>query len=267
MTRMWSLRRGVLLALLYSSITLCSRSHSPLPRFVSSSAAPKKGNNKVFVGSNDYELLAAETTIHQFLNEKWQPSQHFRVQGWRWHTMSVIRDARRLSSLAYTFVNDNPRNHNVHKDKDEIPRLAKAAHHVIDFNLKALYRIENKLFYPWLKKKLSTVEDPNLGKAFSSVLNMVISEQKATEKLGMQVVRLFIVFYHTMPHFLRQFLIHFAFQFCRKRMPKLPAIPTRRNPNDERPFNKRHSYRRICRCASRPFWKWKIPFWFPRWPF
>jgi len=181
---MWSLRRGVLLALLYSSITLCSRSHSPLPRFVSSSAAPKKGNNKVFVGSNDYELLAAETTIHQFLNEKWQPSQHFRVQGWRWHTMSVIRDARRLSSLAYTFVNDNPRNHNVHKDKDEIPRLAKAAHHVIDFNLKALYRIENKLFYPWLKKKLSTVEDPNLGKAFSSVLKWSFPSRRPLKSWG-----------------------------------------------------------------------------------
>jgi hypothetical protein len=67
--------------------------------------------------------------------------------------------------------------------------LDKAVYHVIDFNMKALHRIENDLFFPWLRAKLTSVDDPSLAESFEVVLDDVIENQKIVSQLGSDVVR------------------------------------------------------------------------------
>ena len=54
-------------------------------------------------------------------------------------------------------ITDDGNNNNNDNDDDNL--LANETKHVIDFNVKALHKIENKLFFPLLKQTLSTPKD------------------------------------------------------------------------------------------------------------
>ena len=51
-------------------------------------------------------------------------------------------------------------------------------YHVIQFNMKALHRIEDKTFFPWLRTQLSFVDDANLADSFSLVMDDLVEKQK-----------------------------------------------------------------------------------------
>jgi len=131
------------------------------------------------------DLDAAEACIRDFLKEQGSTDKVFHVQGWRWHTLSLARDARRLGSLASTLAQNATL---TPEDKS----LEKAVYHVVGFNMKALHRIENKTFFPWLTTQLSSVDDSELAQAFSLVLNDVVENQKIVSELGAEVVRVLI---------------------------------------------------------------------------
>ena len=126
-------------------------------------------------------LEAAEGCILDFLNSEDSSDKIFHVQGWRWHTLSLARDARRLGSLASSLVQNKTLDTN---DSS----LEKAVHHVIEFNMKALHRIENNLFFPWLRAQLTSVDDPDIAQAFSVVLDDIIENQRSVSMLGSEVV-------------------------------------------------------------------------------
>ena len=62
------------------------------------------------------------------------------IHGWRWHTMSVLRDLDRFSHMLVTKPNRS--------------LLSNAYDFVITFNLGALMRVEKEIFIPWLKQML-----------------------------------------------------------------------------------------------------------------
>jgi hypothetical protein len=62
----------------------------------------------------------------------------FLINGWRWHTISVLRDLERFRSLS---------KHSKTLDSD---RLIKCYDHVFGFNWNALMRVEKDIFFPWL---------------------------------------------------------------------------------------------------------------------
>ena len=74
--------------------------------------------------------------------------QKFHIHGWRWHTLALLRDFSRLEKLA-TRLSLSP---TVTTDSPDI--ISKAINHVVGFNWKGLHRIENQVFFPWLKKNL-----------------------------------------------------------------------------------------------------------------
>lgn len=97
---------------------------------------------------------------------------NFHFHGWRWHTLSIVRDSSRLSEYARKCRSmlqkndsdnsnyDSSDNETAYKmDMDNIKQqqgeLQKAVDHVINFNLKGLQRIEGNVFFPWLKEKLT----------------------------------------------------------------------------------------------------------------
>lgn len=128
---------------------------------------------------------AAEACILSYLKEQGSSTKAFHVQGWRWHTLSLARDARRLGNLAASLNATMTGNES----------LQKAAYHVIGFNMKALHRVENKIFFPWLKEQLTSVDNPELADAFAAVLNDVVEEQRSVSKIGEQVVRVLILWF------------------------------------------------------------------------
>lgn len=123
--------------------------------------------------------------IFQFLKEhESSTGKVFHVQGWRWHTMSLLRDAKRLSTLASHLYES------MNATIDD--SLEKAVNHVVDFNMKALHRIETKTFFPWLKAQLTSAvgdDDGKLALEFSAVLDEVIQQQEMASEIGTQVVR------------------------------------------------------------------------------
>ena len=139
------------------------------------------------------DLSSSEVHILNFLKRHVSSNKTFHVQGWRWHTLSLARDLRRLGNLASRLMQDPTNN-------PEDKTLDKAVYHVIDFNMKALHRIENDLFFPWLREKLTSVDDPTLAESFEVVLDDVIKKQQVVSQLSSDVVRFCHYMYQMMYH-------------------------------------------------------------------
>jgi hypothetical protein len=129
------------------------------------------------------DLSSSEAYILNFLKTHDASTKTFHIQGWRWHTLSLARDTRRLWNLASRLMQDST----FHTEGNAL--VDKAVYHVIDFNMKALHQIETEIFFPWLQEQLTSVDDPSLAESFQVVLDDVIEKQKMVSKLGSDVVR------------------------------------------------------------------------------
>lgn len=99
--------------------------------------------------------------------------KQFEIQGWRWHTKSLVRDARRLHNLA------------LRTDLETAEILKDASDHVVGFNLMGLHKIEASLFFPWMREKLTTnTGKPELAQAFSSAMTVLESDRRVVARLG-----------------------------------------------------------------------------------
>lgn len=122
----------------------------------------------------------SEWIIRDFLSKSKDATlENFHVQGWRWHTLSFVRETGRLIDLA---SKTNP------SDARECESLKEATDYVIGFNLRGLHAIEADLFFPWMKQKLISVDDKDLAKAFGTVMDQVEDDRKKVAKLGVSIV-------------------------------------------------------------------------------
>lgn len=134
---------------------------------------------------------AAESVLSRFLSANSNNKNKFHVQGWRWHTLSLIRDTNRLEKLALKLLSCSTTEHAEEVDFPE-DAIESAAQHVIDFNMKGLHRIENELFFPWLKQRLQSTnpsgeDEDEVGEALVHVLNELERERDFVSKLGTAV--------------------------------------------------------------------------------
>jgi hypothetical protein len=120
---------------------------------------------------------APEAMISLFLSEKKLSLEKFHVHGWRWHTMSLVREAGRLQKLAERSSSN-----------DECSPLKQAADYVVGFNLKGLHKIEADLFFPWMRQKLTSIQQNDLATAFGSVMDRLESDRKNVARLGESIV-------------------------------------------------------------------------------
>ena len=122
----------------------------------------------------------SEGIIRNFLSKSKDATlENFHVQGWRWHTLSLVREAGRLVDLA---SKTNP------SDAQQCESLKEATDYVIGFNLRGLHAIEADLFFPWMKQKLISVDDKDLAKAFETVMDQLEEDRKKVSKLGVSIV-------------------------------------------------------------------------------
>eukprot|EP00526_Cylindrotheca_closterium_P017318 CAMPEP_0113641866 /NCGR_PEP_ID=MMETSP0017_2-20120614/21989_1 /TAXON_ID=2856 /ORGANISM="Cylindrotheca closterium" /LENGTH=309 /DNA_ID=CAMNT_0000553251 /DNA_START=19 /DNA_END=948 /DNA_ORIENTATION=+ /assembly_acc=CAM_ASM_000147 len=119
-----------------------------------------------------------ESKISDFLSQKDVRMEKFHVHGWRWHTMSLVRDAGRLKMLAQRS-----------SAKDDCPPIKQAVDYVVGFNMKGLHKIEADLFFPWMRKKLTAVDQTDLAQAFGSVMDQLENDRKKVAKLGESIQR------------------------------------------------------------------------------
>lgn len=148
-------------------------------------AADVRGGD--IVNSIDEKTL---TVIKQFLSESSTDgnSKEFLIQGWRWHCMSLIRDADRLERLA-AHLSSNKVN-----DDSGLEALLSAADYTVNFNMAGLYRIESTMFVKWLRKHLCNADAfgdrtnaAAMTTAFVKVIDKIDSQRVDCEKIGKEL--------------------------------------------------------------------------------
>jgi C4-dicarboxylate-specific signal transduction histidine kinase len=160
-----------------------------------------------------------ESVIAKFLSNKKASLQDFHIHGWRWHTMSLVREAERLSSMAQRFQT---------KPVEERHPLQQAADYVIGFNLKGLHKIEADLFFPWMKEKLTAIQERELSQAFATVMDELEKDRKTVAKLGDSIVSLTNQINQSLFSIMNTLLTKaFSSHSFRNRMPKWRAIQPR----------------------------------------
>lgn len=116
-----------------------------------------------FLASKRSELKSSSSLLEQF-----------HIQGWRWHTKSLARDAGRLHRLA------------LKTDVKTAETLKDASDFVIGFNMMGLHNVEATLFFPWMKEKLvgGFQEKSDLSTGFSSAMDVLETDRRTVAKLG-----------------------------------------------------------------------------------
>lgn len=139
----------------------------------------------------DAALVAAQATIQDYLDRHRNRSDEdvsrdFYIHGWRWHTMSLAREATRLQKLALR-LQAQPQ-----ESDEDMSSLKKAASYVVDFNMKGLHKIERDLFFPWVRKRVAkdqaSAASADMAKAFDVLMDRLDDDRSKIERLGASLV-------------------------------------------------------------------------------
>lgn len=170
------LRRAAVTCLVYASVALCSAGMFQLVK-VRAVEAPSVCS----------DLADAEAQIQLYLSSSSSSSAAsgvFHVQGWRWHTMSLVLEARRLHQLAVRVLEQQQQQ----DDLSDLTALQTVADYTVNFNLRGLHRIEKDLFFPWVRTKTKTIREKDVVRAFDDVLDQLERDRQRIETLGALLV-------------------------------------------------------------------------------
>lgn len=86
----------------------------------------------------------------------------FLINGWRWHTKSVLRDISRFANVIDDSIQKLSSGSKGAKISYILPRdrIVGCHNFVINFNWKALMRVEREIFFPWLQELLPNAATP-----------------------------------------------------------------------------------------------------------
>lgn len=131
------------------------------------------------------ECIGTDPHIQRYLTSASTTSvdEKFFVQGWRWHTMSLIREARRLHQHAERLENENNCSSN-----EGMTALHTVADYCVNFNMRGLHKIEKDLFFPWVRVKTKAIDNAEISQAFDSVLDKLEQDRRSVESLGKSLV-------------------------------------------------------------------------------
>lgn len=132
----------------------------------------------------------AEQTIARYL--ELQAKGDFYIQGWRWHTMSLVHEAGRLNQLASRLSDLPQEGETENASSNHLMSLQTATEYTVDFNMRGLHKIERDVFFPWVRSKTQSIQkiEPEISRAFDTILNEFDRERNVLESLGSVLVRL-----------------------------------------------------------------------------
>lgn len=118
----------------------------------------------------------ASAVLERFISET-PPDAQFYIQGWRWHTMALIRESRRFQRLAESLRGSCV-------SEETLASIHRAADHIVNFNMKGLHKIERDLFYPWVRTRVKLSNQGEVVSAVEKLMDHLGSEQMAISQLG-----------------------------------------------------------------------------------
>ncbi len=136
---------------------------------------------------SDSRISEAELTIQEYLKANKSSTGKFYVQGWRWHTLSLVRDAKRLGGLAQRLADAKS---NGNAPNRQFEPLLQAIDFVVDFNMKGLHKIEADLFIPWMRQTIHKISNQPMAKAFTELLDQLDQDRIVVAQMGRSLVRI-----------------------------------------------------------------------------
>jgi len=128
------------------------------------------GNEKILLGLRDAAVTVRNWGKTGPASDGPVPTerQKFVINGWRWHTMSAIRDLERFSRVVEHLLSVS---HNATSCADltaEATRLSGCHDFVFNFNIAGLHRVESELIAPFLRVNLPESVWPQLDDLLQS---------------------------------------------------------------------------------------------------
>ena len=106
--------------------------------------------------------------------------RQFVINGWRWHTASVLRDIKRFSTIlkdTEIFIGSSSSSSSSPSLSlsSKLDQINGCHQFLCDFNWKALMRVESELFFPWLSEILpGTASSLTLTSSLTSSLTSLL---------------------------------------------------------------------------------------------
>lgn len=171
---------GVLiLSLLWAATAL------PRPKWgvaaIDGKCSAKDGDEEIDCVSGAASLSSPQVILQEFLRHHSPDRRNFKIQGWRWHTMSLIREAGRLEQ----YLKKQGGNNNDKADSLESARTV--VDHVVDFNMRGLHKIQDDLFFPWVRQQIRQCagsEHEDVATAFDTIMDQLEDQRRQLEQMG-----------------------------------------------------------------------------------
>ena len=153
---------------------------------------PVRHTTTLFPPEETPTTLPDDAVLQEFISAQHPTDHGFHIHGWKWHTMSLIHEAQRLSRLAAS-----------HDRRDVTKPLRTMAEYTIHFNLHGLHRIENEIFFPTLRQRVLSSSSstktnntthllpPMVAAAVTTVLNQLDQDRQRVAAFGTLLVRSF----------------------------------------------------------------------------
>ena len=154
---------------------------------------PVRHTTTLFPPEETPTTLPDDAVLQEFISAQHPTDHGFHIHGWKWHTMSLIHEAQRLSRLAAS-----------HDRRDVTKPLRTMAEYTIRFNLHGLHRIENEIFFPTLRQRVLSSSSsftktnntthrlpPMVAAAVTTVLNQLDQDRQRVAAFGTLLVRSF----------------------------------------------------------------------------
>jgi hypothetical protein len=174
-------------ALLWLYVLVAVAAGLPRPRWAVGALQPKSdeagatGVNSCAEASqiNPQAVLGDFLQAHSSEAERRNHKSNFHIQGWRWHTLSLIREGRRLERFL------SPASRNI----DDTEKQQAVVDYVVDFNMRGLHQIEGKLFFPWVRQRISDRAPTHIAQAFGTIMDQLEDQRLSMAAVGQTLVR------------------------------------------------------------------------------
>jgi hypothetical protein len=128
---------------------------------------------------NPQAVLGDFLQAHSSEAERRNHKSNFHIQGWRWHTLSLIREGRRLERFLSPAA----------RKTDDSQEQQAVVDYVVDFNMRGLHQIEGKLFFPWVRQQISDRAPTHIAQAFGTIMDQLEDQRLSMAAVGQTLVR------------------------------------------------------------------------------
>jgi len=123
------------------------------------------------------------------------PSErNFLINGWRWHTISVIRDIDRFVAIIKVLKLKSTQVANIAIGSSDSLIPLQCFEFVCNFNWKALRKVESEIFFPWLRNMLLASNQMSKNEPIEYLFSSVLRQHSTVVSLSLKLSELCLAF-------------------------------------------------------------------------